>query len=46
MRKIYNQPATGILEMQTENLMLTVSTKSGGGGGVAHSPGRIPGTGI
>ncbi|MBQ9296218.1 MAG: hypothetical protein IJ204_03395 [Paludibacteraceae bacterium] len=46
MRKIYNQPVTDILEMQTENLMLTVSTNKSGGGGIAHSPGRIPGTGI
>lgn len=38
MKKNYNQPTTDIFEMHVENLMLTVSTRDEGGGGVAHAP--------
>ena len=42
MKKIiYNQPTTDILEMNVENLMLTVSVNGGGGGGgSAHAPAK------
>lgn len=44
-RKNYIQPATEVVMMHMENLMLTVSTNpGGGGGGVVHAPRR--GTGI
>ena len=38
--KMYKKPITEILAVDTERLMdgLTVSTNSGGGGGVAHAP--------
>ena len=41
MKKIYNQPTADILEMNVENLMLTVSVNGGGGGGgSAHAPAK------
>ena len=40
MKKMYNKPITEISAFETERMMdgLTVSTNSGGGGGVAHAP--------
>ena len=44
MKKIYNQPSTEVLLVNTENMMqgvLNVSVNNGGhGGGVAGAPGR------
>ena len=39
-KKLYNQPTTSVIELQVENLMLTVSKNNGGGGGVMHAPGH------
>ena len=38
-KQVYNQPTTDIFEMQGDNLMLTVSPKSGGSGEM-HAPAR------
>lgn len=40
-KQVYSQPVISIVEMHVENLMLSVSTNpGGGGGGDAHAPGR------
>ena len=40
-KQVYSQPVISIVEMHIENLMLSVSTNpGGGGGGDAHAPGR------
>lgn len=37
----YSQPITEIFEVRTENIMFSVSTnKGGGGGGIMHAPAR------
>lgn len=40
-KQVYSQPVSSIVEMHVENLMLSVSTNpGGGGGGEAHAPVR------
>ena len=42
MKKNYNRPQTEIFAISSEEIMqsITVSTNSGGGGGVVHAPAR------